>query len=360
MKEKSITTNQICALFIALIPLTKLITAPAVLSGYLQERLWHPLILLFALDIALIFLFLYFERKHSSATFFEILSNNYSKGVAKGIFFIYALYFFAKSFIPIIEQKELIENAFYETLPQVPAFFPVFLVIFYICLKGFKTLGRLSQFCLFLSLFGISLILFLSIPTAEYSYLLPIINVKPKSEAIVTLKALSWFNDAIYLLFFMGYFKREKKDKTKLIVSYLICVAIVVLYFVTFYGIFTYISPTQKIALNYMSIFGVTLVNVGRFDYLALFLLTTASVVSISLPLVFSTYCLKEVFGLKEEKIPAIVVTACAFLLTVFFSSKYELILTFVTKYLTPLYVICGYVLPFLCFKGENRDLQKG
>ena len=37
MKEKSLNVNQICAFLLAVIPLTKLITAPAVFADYCNE-----------------------------------------------------------------------------------------------------------------------------------------------------------------------------------------------------------------------------------------------------------------------------------------------------------------------------------
>ena len=56
MNKSQLNAKQICALFIAICPLTKLITAPAVFSGYCEEKLWQPLILLFAIDFLLLFL----------------------------------------------------------------------------------------------------------------------------------------------------------------------------------------------------------------------------------------------------------------------------------------------------------------
>jgi hypothetical protein len=184
VKEKSITVNQISAIFIAILPLIKLITAPAVFSGYLNEKLWQPLLFLVVIDILMLLFYLYIDKKFNGQSFYEILTTSYGSIVAKIVFFIYFIFFLSKSILPLIEQKELIENAFYETLPQVPAFYPVFIIIFYLSLKGFKTLGRISQFWLFITIPGIMLILFLSFPTAEYKYLAPLFSFNIKSVAI--------------------------------------------------------------------------------------------------------------------------------------------------------------------------------
>jgi hypothetical protein len=273
MSKTKLNAKQICALFIAVCPLTKLISAPAVFSGYCNEKLWQPLILNFTVDFLLISLCFYLCKRNPGKTFFEILSDCYGLIFTKIIFTLYAIFFTAKAVIPLIEQKEFIENAFYETLPQAPVFYPIFIVIFFMAIKGYSTLGKTAQLSLFVSGAGLMLILFLSIPTASFKNMLPLLAFSKKSGAICALNALSWFNDAIYLLFFIGYFKSEKSSFKFIFFGYAVMSVIVILYFVTFYSIFSYIAPTQELALNSMSIFGVTLVNVGRFDYVALFLL---------------------------------------------------------------------------------------
>ena len=87
MKEKSLNVNQICAFLLAVIPLTKLITAPAVFAGYCNEQLWQPLVILALFDILLIFIFVFTIKKHNNRTFFDILSDSYSPNFAKTVFF---------------------------------------------------------------------------------------------------------------------------------------------------------------------------------------------------------------------------------------------------------------------------------
>ncbi len=360
MKKNQINIKQLCAIFLALMPITKIITAPSIFAGACNEKLWQPLLILFFADLCLIFLLFLITKKHEGKSFFQILYEVYNPTFAKAVFFIYAIFFFAKSILPLIEQKEFIENAFYETLPQAPIFYPAFIVIFYLCIKGFKTLGRTAQICTFASAIGILLILFLSFPTSNFKNLLPIFAFSNKSSAIAALNGLSWFNDAIYLFFFIGFCDLKKKDFKPLVISYSISAFVIVLFFLTFYAIFSYISRTQTLALTSMSIFGITLVNVGRFDYIALFLLAFSGIVAIALPFILSTKCLNLVFSLKKSWISALIVCLSAFLIIVFFGRKYEELYNFITKYLTPLFLICGYLLPLLALGGRKNEIQKG
>ena len=359
MSKTQLNAKQICSLFIAVCPLTKLITAPAVFSGYCQEKLWQPLFLNFAVDFLLIFLCFTIYKRHPNQTFFEILSKTYGKIFAKAIFTLYAVFFIAKSILPLIEQKEFIENAFYETLPQAPVFYPIFIVIFFIAVKGYTTLGRTAQLSLFISGVGLTLILFLSFPTASFKNLLPLFAFSNKSAPICALNALSWFNDAIYLLFFIGHFNSEKSNFKLIFLGYGIMAITVIIYFITFYAIFSYIAPTQELALNSMSIFGVTLVNVGRFDYVALFLLAMTGAFACALPILIATKCLTDAYSLKNGIIPAGVITLFLVIIIALFSSKYEEVLNFSTKYFTPLYILCGYLIPLLALGGKQIEEQK-
>ena len=359
MNKSQLNAKQICALFIAICPLTKLITAPAIFSCYCEEKLWQPLILLFAIDFLLLFLCFYLCKRHPNQSFFEILTSRYGAPFAKVIFTLYAIFFTAKAILPLIEQKEFIENAFYETLPQAPVFYPVFIVLFFIALKGYATLGRIAQLSLFISGVGLILILFLSIPTASFKNMLPVFAFSNKSAPICALNALSWFNDAIYLLFFIGHFKVEKSSFKFIFFGYAVMTAIVILYFATFYSIFSYIAPTQELALNSMSIFGVTLVNVGRFDYIALFLLTMTGTFACGLPMVIATKCISEAYSTKNEIIPSAIITLFLAIIIALFSSKYEEVLSFLTKYLTPFYILCGYLIPILTIGGKQIEARK-
>lgn len=359
MNKPKLNGFQICALFIAICPLIKLITAPAVFAGYCGEKLWQPLLINFSADLLLLFLCMHLSKKYQNLTFFEILTKRYSLTFAKIIFLLYALFFTAKAVIPLIEQKEFIENAFYETLPQAPVFYPIFIVIFFIAIKGYTTLGRTGQIGLFISGAGLLLILFLSIPTADFKKVLPLFAFSNKNTPICALNALSWFNDGIYLLFFTGYFKRKKSTFKYIFLSYAIMAVIIILYFVTFYSIFSYIAPTQELALNSMSIFGVTLVNVGRFDYVALFLLAMTGAIACALPVVIATNCISESFSLKSKIIPASAITLFLLVIMILFSAKYEEVLSFSSKYLTPFYLLCGYILPLLTLGGKKIEQQK-
>lgn len=360
MQKTTLTAKHICAIFIAFLPLAKIISAPSYLAKLNGERLWQPLVILLIFDVLLLAFLLFVCKKHKGKSFYEILSENYSTIFAKIIVFVYGAFFFAKSILPLFEQKTFIESAFYETLPQAPVFYPAFIVIFYFAIKNYKVLARTAQFCAITTCLGFLLILFLSLPSSEFKYLLPLFSYTNKSAPISALTALSWFNDGIYFLMLIKNFNHKKGDGLKIIGCFLAVFFAVILFYLTFYGIFSFVAHTQNLAISSVGIFSVALVNVGRFDYIALFLISFSSIISVCLPINFSVKCFTTVFGVKREWIVGLAVTLLALVLTVIYSTKYTLVFNFITTYFTPLFLVCGYLLPLLCLRRKKDDLQKG
>jgi len=355
MSKNDIKTKQICALFFCLLPLTKIVCAPSAISRVYKEKLWQPLVIWFALEILFLLYVFFLIKKHGNKTFFAILKDGYGETTAKIVYFLFGLFFLVKSFLPLIEHKMLIETAFYEILPSSPVFYPLFLVTTYISLKGLKSLGRAAEFCLPICWAGLAVILFLSAPSGDPENLLPLFSGS-KSGAISLLSTFSWFGDALYLLFFMGHFDLEKHDRLKLVFSYAIPAVFVVAFFCCFYAVFAAVAPTQPIAVKETGIFSVTLQNVGRFDYLAVFLITLASVLSVAFPIVTSVKLFERAFSAKNATIPALVVNILLFIATCFFSQKFENILGVYMKYLSPIFVIFTFIIPISGLRSSSNE----
>lgn len=362
MKDKNVTLKQICAIFIALLPPIKIIATPSLLAERCAEKLWFPPIILCVLDLILIFLILKASKKHDYKNAFEILCETYSTTFAKVIFFIWGTFFLSKSLIPLLEHKRLIESNFYETLQKAPVFFPFFAVCLYVAAKGVKSIGQVCQILAPVTLVSLILVLYLSISPGDYKTLLPLFNINVKNGAISALNVCLWFNDAIYLIFFTTAFKGEKHLYTKLAVCYCIPFVLTIAVYVAFYAIFSSIASTQTHAVSSMSIFSLTLVNIGRFDHLAVFLLSLCSVVAIALPVSCSVKCYCVCFNVKKRIFIALAVVAILLSLTLAFENRYREVIDFYFSYLSPFVFACGYGLPLLLLgkkRGEKNALQK-
>lgn len=352
MIRNDVKTRQIATFFIAFLPMVKILSAPAAFSAFCGEKLWQPALLLFLIDFLLIFLFMFYAKKREYLPFFDILTQDYSKTFAQIVFFIYGVFFLLRAFVPLCEYKYLVETGFYEVMPRSEIFFPVFALTFYMAIKGLKVLGRCSEIAAPITVIGMLIIFYLTFGSGDFSNLLPLFYGSGVKEINCAVKNTFWFNDAVYLILFCGHFKNDKKMTLKISVCYAISAALTLFFYLCFYSVFYTVAPIEKTAISSVSIFSVTLINVGRFDYLALFILTISGVFAISVPVLASVKCFGRAFQTRKTVIPSIVVNLALFISVAVFSEKLDAIVSFYQEKLFPFFIFCGYFLPFLGLKG--------
>ena len=336
MNQKNVLkVRQICFLYLALLPVTKLSIYPCFLAKYSGNELWVSSLLGFALDILIVLAALHLSKKHSQKTLYSIVNDSLGAVWAKVIFFVYALFFFFKAGLPLIEQKNYIENTLYELMPSPFIFYPFFILSVYACLKGLKIFGRIADLAVFITAAGLILALALTIPAGDFTNLLPIFQ-KPAYKLINgTFRSILWHSDGVYMFMFLGHFKEEKGYCKKIILSFVGAAVASLLFVCTYFAIYGPIAESQTFALPTMTVFFISATNVGRFDFLSIFLLLFSQVFAIIFPLFAAVKCLERVFGLNSAVIPTIAVNALMLVFTVLFGNKLFTVLDITTNYLS-------------------------
>lgn len=352
MIRNDMKSRQIATFFIAFLPLIKIISAPSVFAAFCGEKLWMPAAGLFLADILLISLFIFYAKRRDYVPFFDILTEDYSKAFARVVFFIYAIFFLLRAFIPLCEYKYLVESGFYEVLPRSEIFFPVFALTFYMAVKGLKILGRCSEIAAPITIIGMLIVFYLTIGSGDFANLLPLFYGSGTKEISCALKNTFWFNDAIYFIMFCGHFKNEKNVPLKIYICYGVSALFTLVFYACFYAVFYTVAPLEKTALSSVSIFSITLINVGRFDYLALFMLMISGVFAISVPVCASVKCFGRAFQTGKTLVPSLIINAILLVAVETFSGKLNYIIEFYQNELAPFFIICGYFLPLLGLKG--------
>ena len=360
MSNEKVKLRQVCFSLIAFATVLKIIVLPSFVSGFAKENLWISILLNFILDGAMIFIVLKISDRFKGLTFYQILIENCGEIPTKIIMCLYALYFILKAYVPILEQKSFVEIALYETTHVVWIFAPIFLIICFFSYKGLKTVGRISDLLIWVSLFAIIVLLSLSIPACDLTNLLPIaIGVPFKNVLQGSRFSLLWFFDSTYILFFIGKFKTEKLAKTKIMLSYLVVALIVTAFFCVLYCEFGPLTERQHFAPIKMGKYYLSFSNSGRIDYLAGFALAIVCVFAITLPLVFSSLCLSHSFNFKHKIIPCIIVngvTAIIFFATQnFFFNVFSIIMKYGVYFL----LFMAYALPLITLFFKKGRVKK-
>ncbi|MBQ9485820.1 MAG: GerAB/ArcD/ProY family transporter [Clostridia bacterium] len=342
--NKSLKVRQICFFFIALLPVAKFFMLPSLLSEVAQEDGWISAALSCALDLFTIAA-LFLTLKDTDCDFFTLTEKHFGKSFAKIVAALYFVFFLLKTLLPLCEVKDYVELTLYMTTPTVVTFCPVFAVIFYLCLKRLRVIGRIADGVLAVALIGYISLFALSETNADFSALLPIGGRGFPAIARGAYYSQTWFSDAAYFLFFTGEYVKSKKDGLKILLSVCVSSLIVLIFCAVFYGTFGSIAFRQRFALTEISKYASVISNVERFDYIAIFALLFTSVFALSLPFYFATELFTRVFPVKRW-IAAIITCLPSAIMLIFFSEYFSGVENFIINYANAFFLFMGSVFP--------------
>lgn len=351
--EYQLKTRQICLFFIAFLPVTKFFMLPSVIAETSKEDMWISALLNIVLDLITVMVILRCCKKHNT-TYFNLLSETFGKVTAKIIFGVYFVYFLLKSILPIIEQKDYIMLTLYTSMPSTFYFIPFFIALFFNCTKRLRIVGRTSDVMWLVTLSGFTILMFLSFSNVDLSALLPIFaNGKKIFKA--SYYSLNWFGDGIYLLFFMGEFRYEKKTFIKVIISFLIGGFMVVSFMIIFYCTFTSIAFRQQFALTEISKYTTVINSTGRFDYLGIILILFSNIFSLTVPVYFASRTLNTIFEFKKTFISPLIVIALLIIPVIILGEYTSSIEYILVTYVSIFFLIVGNILPILTIFIKKR-----
>ncbi len=340
-------TRQICFFIIAFLPITKFFSLPSLIAKQAGEDLWISVLISLAIDfITLIPIVL--VCKKTDKTFFEIIEDVFGKNGAKIIAFLYVIYFMAKAILPLNEQKDYVEFTLYTLTPNVFYFLPLFLLALYMCFKRLRMLGRLADILWLVTINGFLTLVFLSLPNADFSSILPIGASGITNILRGSLTCFNWFGDSVFIMLLIGTFKWEKKSALKIFLSFLIGAIMVLSFMIIFYSIFTSIAFRQRFALTEISKYTTVINNLGRFDYIGIFMILFSNMFALCLPLYFSSKLLDYIFSIKKLWISPVIVVFVQLFITLFFYEYFVSIEAFMTTHFVFYFLALGNILPII------------
>lgn len=348
-----ISVRQICFVFIAFSTSIKVVFAAAVTAKYSGHALWASLLLNFIFDGVMIFSAIKISEMFPGKTFFDILTDGIGESAAKILVFIFGLAFLLKAYVPIQEQKVFVEKSLYETYPKIVTFMPYFLFCAYFAYTGIKGIARSSDIIVWFTLISVPAMIMLALPKADFSELLPILKGVPiKKIGEGGMRSGIWFFDGLYAYMFIGRFKKERLQKTKIVGAYAFSAFLVVGFAIALYAEYSSLTQRQYFAPVKIGLLSVALLNIGRVDYIAALIVTVSNVFASALPIVFSSTCFNEVFKPKNKAVIPGIISAVAFITVLatkdlfpkifeFFQSYYAITMSAVTFVVTTPIVFC-------------------
>lgn len=352
-----IKPRQLCFFTASVLPVGKLLMLPSYLAKEAGSDLLISATISFCVQGIIIYLLLLLSEK-TDKSFFSLLENTFGKIAAKTIYFFLALFFIFSSLLSSLENTAYVRSSFYDSFPSIIVFLPFFLFSAFACTKNMTAIGRSADIAMPLFAFSFFGILFMSVPSASFSSLLPFIENKVSHSLKGCLYTLNWFSDAAYILMFLGHFKGSKKTSVKVICSYVIGATAVVFFIAVFFGIFQSVALKQFFAIIKVPIYYHGISTVGRIDYIFTFIMAIVFLFYNVLPLQTATECLTEIFGEKRVLYSAIINSIMSVAVLIL-NNDITGIYDFTDKKIFFIFLIFAYLFPIAAVFLRRKDAKK-
>ena len=120
------------------------------------------------------------------------------------------------------------------------------------------------------------------------------------------------------------------------------------LFLAVFFGVYGGLAPREHYAFSKIAQYFSALKTVGRIDLLLVYLLTLIFLLATILPILLSSYCLREVFGEKFKFAISILLNGGLFAFVLYCNQYYNLLYDFFTSTLWWIFPACSVGLPLL------------
>lgn len=349
MQREKFSIRQLCFFLAFLLPVSKILEAPALLAYYAKDDLLLPAFLQFALQAAMLLGIVYFASK-TDETVFEFISRALGNTAAKILYFALAAYYIFFSLLPLLGVERFVYTAFFDTAPNLSAFAPFFLLAAYAATKTLTSFGRICDLSAPIFLIAFFGLMFLSVGESDFSALMPLFSSTPRNLFLGVVRSFPHFSDTAFLLPILGHYRYKKGDGKKIMFSYGIGAIAVLFFLAVFYGIFGSISELQPFAFSKIAGYFGGLDVIGRVDLLLVYLTTVLLLFYYCLPVLLATHCFCKAANWHNKLPVSAFISVSLLLLTVFFNRLYGALYSFISAAAVWVFPLFSYGVPLFVF----------
>ncbi len=357
-RNGEVYTRQIAFFAAFLLPTSKFLEAPAILSRYAKGDVLLPALLHFLVQTLLLLGVLYALSK-SKKSLFERLYERLGKWIYLPLS-LFAAYFLFASLLPLLDLEKFVYAAFFDTAPTTFGFGFFFILLGFVCSKGIKSLGRCADLCLFLFLFPFCALIIMGLFETDFTRLLPFFGTNAKGISQAFVRTTPHFSDVVLLLPLLFTHKYEEGDGVKITLGYAAGAVMTLLFFAVFFGIFSTISSREHYAFAKIAQYFPALDIIGRFDLIFVYLLSAVLLFYTCTPALYATDLIARMTGTKRKSLYATIVSVAFFVLILFINRYYNAVYQFIGEKLAPVFWLIADLLPLCClFLKENPHAQR-
>lgn len=333
---------------------SKLLLYPTLLSAECGRDLLFPALFDFILQTFIVWAVCFLSSK-TDKTFFELIKGTLGQVVARVVYGLFGAFFLIATLIPLLEQKLYVHAIFYDTIPSLMVFLPVFFFLVYAGSKGLKNIGRCADICMPIFVLSALFILVTAFIEVKWDNFLPVFKTPVKTVFGASLSTLYRFMEPCWLLMFLGHFKYRKNDTLKITLSYAGGAIIVLMFLFAFYGVYGEMAQSRQFAVSKISIFFPAMEMLGRIDLVVLYVLETVMLFALVLNIQLAAYCFEKSTGFKNRKALSAVINGILLILVIALDNKFNAVSVLYAKWMWIAFILFANLLPLAVWLLKRR-----
>lgn len=353
MKTK-ISVRQICFIMIAYTVVSKLLSYPTAASFYCERDLVFPALIDFLVQ-GLIIWGVAFLCSRTDKTFFELLEDRIGNIGARIVYGFFTAFFLLASLLPLFDQELYVHTIFYDTVPSLLVFLPVFIFTVYAGSKRFENIGRCADICMPIFAITMLVIFVMSCGEAQWDNLLPVLKTPAGTVFRSAVGTVFRFVEPAWMLMFMGHFKYKKGDAAKITVSYAVGAAIVMFFLATFYAIYGGLASSRTFAVSRTSLFFSAIQTIGRIDLIMLYVLETVMLFALALNIQLAVYSAEKCTGWGNMPALSLILNGVLAALLIAFDHYYHSIYDTYHSWLWIAFIVFSVLIPAFAWTFKRR-----
>lgn len=264
--NNEITSRQtacICCLsFLAL----KLVALPSVISRLISSSAIIVTIIMFCIELVMLYIFITANEKYPKMSLFEIMSKIVGKVIAKIIYILFAFIFVCKLSLLLNEGFVYMKNIVDEDFRIILFLFTFLPVVTSMAYSGLRSTARTCEFGFVFIIVGLISSLFLAKLDIEFGEIGSIFSNSFISILKTCFDSSFWFTDFLFILILGDKIKQQKNMKKNIMLFVFVIEIVIAIFYLVYFRLFKQTGYIHETAIADITQYKKNIGNVGNVD----------------------------------------------------------------------------------------------
>lgn len=227
---------------------------------------------------------------------------------------------------------------------------PIALITCYMIYKGTRNIGRVSEFFVWIIIFGVIVIIMKGFASVDLTFFLPVLSkgIKPIFKAIYDY--LAWFGIGGELLLFAGCIDFKKEKKSRVFLYSAVAIILVQLVLWSFYGAYGVMASTHNFAISDISQISNANMALDELSWLIVTVWAIAQILHVGIYGYLFCRGLQLIFNIKKDAVATIILFVLIIVWIFWGEHTIALEKLFLHKSIVWIMIVGQYLVPLIIF----------